>query len=292
MIKNKICTISITGKPNVGKSTLLNNILNEKKAIISPKPQTTRKQIKGIKKFNNYTFVFIDTPGFHFAHNKLDLFLNSEIKKSYQKADLVYFLIDPTRAIDEEDKQIIKFIESYDIRNVILVITKKDIVDDNRIKKILNELQSLLSFNEYVLISSKDKTTIENLLNISQKYSIDKNDEIIDDEDDNFVITEIIREQIIFNTKKEIPYSTFVAIENKKFEDNLFTINATIFVEKDSQKPILIGKNGSMLTKIGTASRKKLLEIYDCKVNLKLFVKVKEDWRNNENFLKENKYFL
>lgn len=288
----KSATIAIVGKPNVGKSTLLNTIGKKKIAITSYKPQTTRNQIKFNFSNDKLDLVIIDTPGFHFARNKLDLFLNSEIKKTFKICDLVLFLVDPTRPVDEEDLEIIKFIKSYKITKVVLVITKTDVVSQGSINNHIKKIKETIAPIAEIAISAKNGQ-LQPLFDCIYDHLDDDVKEIEKiDENDNFTICEIIREQVILNCKKEIPYSTGVIVTKTNYDQskNIFNIFANIIVEKKSQKPIIIGKNGSMIKRIGTESRKQLLELYDCKINLKLFVKVDENWRNNQIVLKNLGY--
>lgn len=288
----KSATIAIVGKPNVGKSTLLNTIGKKKIAITSYKPQTTRNQIKFNFSNDKLDLVIIDTPGFHFARNKLDLFLNSEIKKTFKICDLVLFLVDPTRPVDEEDLEIIKFIKSYKITKVVLVITKTDVVSQGSINNHIKKIKEAIAPIAEIAISAKNGQ-LQPLFDCIYDHLDDDVKEIEKiDENDNFTICEIIREQVILNCKKEIPYSTGVIVTKTNYDQskNIFNIFANIIVEKKSQKPIIIGKNGSMIKRIGTESRKQLLELYDCKINLKLFVKVDENWRNDQIVLKNLGY--
>jgi len=269
--------ICLIGKPNVGKSTLINNLLNYKLAITSPKPQTTRQSIKGIYNDNNYNILIIDTPGYHNARNKLDELMNYEVKKNLTISDCIFFLFDPTRPYDEEDDKILKLLKNIDLKNVILVITK---IDSNAKKnEYIEEVKTKFNFVSTISISSVKKEGLKELIDTAKPFLHDSDTLYKIEDDDNFIISELIREQIIFNTKKEVPYSTYVKIEKKSLDGNLFNIFANIIVEKESQKPIIIGKGGSMIKKIGTYARKELLNIYDCKINLKLFVKVDEKWR-------------
>ncbi|MDR0752793.1 MAG: GTPase Era [Mycoplasmataceae bacterium] len=279
--------VAIVGKPNVGKSTFINTIMKRKISITSYKPQTTRKQIKALYNDEGSSIFFIDTPGFHIPRNKFDVEMNKEVKSSYKVADCILYLIDLTRDFDNEDEEVIKTIKDFKVENIIVVFTKNDLVKEQKITPFVSELKNKLSFSDFVSISSLKNNNINQLLELIKKY-LPKSEVFFEnnDDDDNFVISELIREQIIFNTKKEIPYSTFVEIEEKKFVDNLFTINAVIHVEKESQKPIMIGKGGLMLKKIGTHARKELLKVYDCKINLKLFVKTTQNWRNNLDSIK------
>lgn len=284
--------VVITGKPNVGKSTFLNTIAKNKIAIVSNKPQTTRNQIKYVYKEHDVNICFIDTPGYHKEKNKLDLFLNSQIKNSYKNIDCALLLIDLTRNIDEEDKQIIEWLKQYKISNIIVLLTKLDVASINNIENRKKEIKQLLTPSDIIEISSYDKTNINQVIDVTNKYLSSTEELVKQEQDDKFIISEIIREQIIKLTKQEIPYSVLVAIEQLKYEDknNMFHINANIIVEKNSQKPIIIGAGGQMIKQIGINSRRELLKIYNCKINLQLFVKVKQDWRNDETILTSMKY--
>ncbi|MDR2823333.1 MAG: GTPase Era [Mycoplasmataceae bacterium] len=286
--------VTITGKPNVGKSTFLNMIMQRKVAIVSPKPQTTRNQIKALYHTKNSEIIFIDTPGYHESHNKLDVFLNSQIKGGYKIADVVLLFVDLTRPIDNEDKTIIKNLKEYKIDNIILVLTKFGISNQTTVEKYSKEIKAMVEVKEVITIDSPKAINIDTLIKSIEALIPANNHQtetIIEDE--NFLISEIIREQIIFNTKQEVPYATSIIVESKNYEEKskLLTINAVIVVEKQSQKPIIIGHQGEMIKKIGTMARKELLKIYDCKINLKLFVKVQEQWRDDEYFLSTIGYF-
>ncbi|MDR3257870.1 MAG: GTPase Era [Mycoplasmataceae bacterium] len=284
--------VAITGKPNVGKSTFLNTVLKRKVAITSPKPQTTRNQIHAVLDYNDTKIQFVDTPGWHAPNFKLDLFLNSQIKNSYKIADVVLLFIDLTRPIDDEDKEIIKLLKEYEVEKVILVLTKSDVSSVSKITNYETQIKNDINVLETVVISSKKQSNVDVLLNkiVDILPQGNKLEQLYDN--DNFVISEIIREQIIFNTKQELPYATGVYIESNNYDHiaKLLTIQAIILVEKESQKPIVIGKGGSMIKKIGTMARKELLDIFDTKINLKLFVKVQSEWRNNEKVLSEIGY--
>ncbi|MDR3330515.1 MAG: GTPase Era [Mycoplasmataceae bacterium] len=284
--------VAITGKPNVGKSTFLNTILNKKVAITSPKPQTTRNQIHALFNYGDDKIQFVDTPGWHAPNFKLDLFLNSQIKSSYKIADIVLLFIDLSRPIDEEDKQIIKLIKEYEVKNVFLVLTKSDLSNPTKAQSYEQQIKTDIDVVDTFLISSKKQENIKPLLDkiVTVLPNGNKLEQIY--ENDNFTISEIIREQIIFNTKQELPYATGVYIESNNYDPvvKMLTIQAIILVEKESQKPIVIGKGGSMIKKIGIMARKELLNVFDTKINLKLFVKVQSEWRNNEKVLADIGY--
>lgn len=284
--------VSIVGKPNVGKSTLINQILQQKLAITSFKPQTTRNKIMGVYKDHNSHIIFIDTPGLHNPKNKLDLFLNSEVKNSLKLSDITLFLLDPTRRIDDEDMEIIKQLNSWNVKKTIFLITKSDIASLDKINVVKEFILQNFTNPKYFIISSTTKKGIENLL-LEIKNNLDALDELIfpDSEQfelsDKFVINEIIRESIIKLFRQEVPYATAVFTNSVDYEKerNFLRIKADIIVEKESQKPIIIGKGGSMIKKIGIDSRSELLKIFECKIHLELFVKVKESWRDNNSYI-------
>ena len=297
LVKKYVGNIAIVGKPNVGKSTLINAIFNQKISIINQKPQTTRNKIDATFSNDEFQINFIDTPGFHVPRNKLDIFLNSEAKASLKEADVVYFLSDITRSIDNEDIELLNFVKSYRVPNVILVITKAETSDQETIDKRIDEWNKIFEFSNSLIISVLHKINIDKLLNITKPYL--EYLDVLETEDnstlqeDNFLVKEIIREQCLNLLKQEIPYGIAIVIEKSSYDSitNTFNIDASIVVEKESQKSIVIGKGGAMIKKIGMESRKELLNIYDSKINLKLFVKVDKNWRDNETKLREFGYF-
>ena len=285
-------TVVITGKPNVGKSTLINQIAKKEVAIISQKPQTTRNQINYVYATEKKEIAFVDTPGFHFSRNKLDNYLNSQIKNAYKYANIALLLIDLTREINDEDLEVIKMVKSFNIDNIILVFNKIDACEKQTIDEYKQKLQELIKVNDVIEISALKNTNTDILIDTISKYLI--NDPIIlkETDSDNFIISEIIREQIIKNFYQEIPYATCVCIKKKNYDKitNVFEVYADIVTEKESQKPIIIGRGGRMIKRIGTDARHKLHEYYDCKIVLNLFVVVKNDWRNNSSVLKDGGY--
>ena len=283
-------TVVITGKPNVGKSTLINYLAQHEVAITSPKPQTTRKQINFIFENSKYKIACIDTPGFHFSRNKLDESLNRSIKNAYKYADCAILLIDATRDLNEEDEEVIKMLQHFDIENVVLVVNKIDIDADHKLDTLIEKVKSLIKIKDVVTISAATGKNIDLLLQTVEKYLSNNPITLQNTDGDNFIISEIIREQIIRNFKQEIPYATTVYIKHKEYKEkeNKFIINADIIVEKASQKPIIIGAKGKAIGLIRINSLKKLRTIYDCNIELHLFVVVKEDWRNNEHNLKDS----
>ena len=289
--------VSIIGKPNVGKSSLINTILQKKASIVNNKPQTTRNKISFDFEFENNLIIFTDTPGFHNPKYKLDNFLNKFVENSLKDLDLIYLLIDLTRKIDDEDEQIIQ--KALSIKKpIFLIFTKKDLIKKTtEIENIQQDLINQIKPLDVFYISSVNND-LNDLLNKTIQYSI-KNNFLMPKElyrlsnSDNFEISEIIREQCLNLLKDEIPYGVAVLIENTEYDKikNLFSINAAIVVERESHKGIVVGAKGKMIKEISTNSRLELLKIYDCNIFLKIYVKVDKNWRNDLNKIKEFGYF-
>lgn len=287
--------VGVIGKPNVGKSSLINSVFQKQLSITSSKPQTTRNQLFFSFQDENFNIGFFDTPGYHVPKNKLDKFLNFETRKTLKNLDVCLFLFDPTRPWDAEDDLIIKELVSYKIQNVVLVITKKDLLEPDQFKEAEDAISKKYNFSNICFFTKDNPNSIKELLTIVKKYAdlnLDKIDYKESDSDDNLIICETVRQVIIDLCYHEIPYSVAITIDKKEYnkEKNIFKINLSIVVEKESQKSILIGKNGSMIKNIGIESRKLLETIYDSKIVLLTNVKTKKDWRNNETFLKEVGY--
>lgn len=291
--------VAIIGRPNVGKSTLLNKILGQKIVIATDKAQTTRKRIKGIYTTELGQIVFIDTPGVHKPLNKLGEFLLDEAKISVPDADLILFLTDGSEPSGKGDKWIVQNILKTDIP-IIIVMNKVD-----KLKNLSKVEENLLSYKTLfeknypvVKISAKTGRNIDTLLKNIYKYlptgDLLYPEDTVTEETMRDVTEEIIREKILLNTSDEIPHSVAVKIESYTESDDIDRIYATIYCETKSQKGILIGKSGSLLKKIGTESRLELEKIADKKVFLGLEVKVEKDWRkkqtalNNFGYVKEN----
>ncbi len=283
--------VSILGRPNVGKSTLLNQILGQKIVIATDKAQTTRKRIKGIYTTSQGQIVFIDTPGVHKPLNKLGEFLLDESKMAVPDADLILFLVDGSEPAGKGDKWIVKNILQTEIP-VIIVMNKVDKLKNmNKVEE--NLLTYKLLFNKnypIVRISAKTGRNIDTLLKNIFKYLPDGDylypEDIVTEESMRDITEEIIREKILLNTSDEVPHSVAVKVDNYQEDVEIDRIFATIFCETKSQKGILIGKGGSLLKKIGTDARLELEKIVEKKVFLKLEVKVEKDWRKKQNTLK------
>ena len=283
--------VTIIGKPNVGKSTLLNRIINEKVAIVSPKPQTTRNKIIGILNDEESQIIFIDTPGIHKSKNKLDEYMQDSIDNAIEGVDIILLVVDGTKEVREKDIELIK---SYDDKNTIIVVNK---VDEIKYDKLITKLQvfnGLKNVVDIVPISAKTGKNVDELIKVIKshlkegvKYFL--NDEFTD-KSERFLVSEAIREKVLLTLQDEIPHGVAVDIIEYKETPTLYTISADLICERDSHKKIIIGKGGEMLKKIGIQSRKEIEAIVGTKVMLNLFVKVRENWRNNKNYMNEYGY--
>ena len=291
--------VAIIGRPNVGKSTLLNQILGQKIVITTDKAQTTRKRIKGILTTEEGQIVFIDTPGVHKPINKFGEFLLDEAKVSVPDADLIIFLVDGSDPAGKGDKWIVENILTKSKAPVLIVLNKIDKVKNPQ--KISENIQSYIDLSAIhlfthspILISAKTgrnkDTLIENIMKKLPEGEKLYPDDIVTEETMREVAQEIIREKILINTKEEIPHSVAVLVEKYEENETIDRIYASIYCETKSQKGILIGKGGSLLKVIGTQARLELEEIVDKKVYLELNVKVEKDWRKNNKSLKNFGY--
>lgn len=288
--------VSITGRPNVGKSTLLNTILGQKIAAVTEKPQTTRNRIIGIKNLEDGQIIFIDTPGIHKPRHKLGEFMVREAKEAIKDVDIVLLMVEPwsskeTIGIHPEVKEILNLLKRVD-KPVILIINKIDRIKKPELLPLIEQYSRLFNFKEIVPISALYGDGIERLLKLIVEalpegvpyYPRDQ----ITDQVERFIVSEIIREQVMKQTEDEIPHCSAVEIVDwKERENDLISISANIYVERESQKGIIIGKGGQRLKSIGTEARKNIEGLLGTKVFLELWVKVKKDWRDNLNILRE-----
>ena len=287
--------VTIIGRPNVGKSTLLNQILGQKIVITTDKAQTTRKRIKGIYTTDKGQIVFVDTPGVHKPLNKLGEFLLDEAKISIPDADLILFLVDGSEPAGKGDRWIAENLLETEI-SVIIVMNKVDkLKKPERVEENLLSYKTLFQKNlPVVRVSAKTGRNIDTLINNIFKKLPEGEllypEDVVTEETMRSVAEEVIREKILLNTSDEIPHSVAVKIEKYQEADEIDRIYANIFCETKSQKGILIGKDGSMLKKIGTEARLELEKIVEKKVFLGLEVKVEKDWRKKENSLKNFGY--
>lgn len=286
--------VSIIGRPNVGKSTLLNAILKEKIAIVTPKAQTTRNRIQGIYTTDNEQIIFIDTPGIHKAHNELGNIMNDFALKSITGIDLILYLIDVSVPLGTGDRFIIDALKESKVPT-ILVANKVDKEQDTN--KIVENIETYKEYGNFIggiTISATEGFNIDKLLemvvsNLEYGPMYYPEDQLID-QPERFVVCELIREKVLLNTSEEIPHSVAVTIDRFKESDKIIDIHATIVVERLSQKKIIIGAKGAMIKKIGTEARKDIKNFLGLPVYLELFVKVEDNWRNKKYQLKEFGY--
>lgn len=286
--------VSIIGRPNVGKSTLLNAILKEKIAIVTPKAQTTRNRIQGIYTTDNEQIIFIDTPGIHKAHNELGNIMNDFALKSITGIDLILYLIDVNVPLGIGDRFIIDALRESKVPT-ILVANKVDKEQDTN--KIVENIETYKEYGNFIggiTISATEGFNIDKLLemvvsNLEYGPMYYPEDQLID-QPERFVVCELIREKVLLNTSEEIPHSVAITIDRFKESDKIIDIHATIVVERLSQKKIIIGAKGAMIKKIGTEARKDIKNFLGLPVYLELFVKVEDNWRNKKYQLKEFGY--
>lgn len=285
--------VSIIGKPNVGKSTLLNAILGEKIAIVTPKPQTTRNRIIGIKTLPRAQIIFIDTPGVHRPRHRLGETMVRSALESLNEVDVIIYMVEPFEP-GQGDMYIINLLKKVK-SPVFLIINKIDMVKKNEILPVIEQYKNLYSFKEIIPVSALKKDGVSLLMEKICEY-LPKGpkfypDDLITDQMERFMVSEIIREKIMNVTEEELPYS--VAVEVNKWnerQDGLINISCNIYVEREGQKAIIIGKKGEMLKKIGSTARSDIEKLLNTKVFLELWVKVKRNWRNNDQLLKELGY--
>lgn len=287
----KTAFIAIVGKPNVGKSSLLNKILGQKIAIVSSKPQTTRTKIMGVLTEGEIQLVFTDTPGFHRAHNKLGEKMNAAVGDTVGGVDACLFLTEPYGELNEQELQLIQMFKKQKLP-VILAINKIDMIKDK--KELLDRIVYLTSYYDFqavVPISAQNGDNIDELKAELDKLTFESPhyfpDDTLTDQPERVLAAEIIREKILRLMDKEIPHGIAVAIEKMSERDNadILDIEATIYCERESHKGMVIGKNGAMLKKISTYARQDIEKFFQIKVNLKCWVKVKLDWRNREGLI-------
>lgn len=285
--------VSIIGRPNVGKSTLLNSILGEKVAIVTTKPQTTRNRIIGIKTLPNAQIIFIDTPGIHKPRHKLGEAMVKTALEALNEVDIILFMVEP-HSPEKEDLSVIEMLKK--VRSpVFLLINKIDTIKKTDLLPLIDHFKNLYSFHEIIPLSALKQDGMSMLMKriydsmpSGPKYYPD---EFITDQLERFMVSEIIRERVMEMTEEEVPYSVAVEItEWKEREDGLIVISGNIYVEREGQKGIIIGKRGAMLKSIGSAARIDIERLLNTKVFLELWVKVKKDWRNNKTTLRELGY--
>lgn len=286
--------VSIIGAPNVGKSTLLNHILNTKISIVSPKPQTTRNKLLGVKNINHGQIMFVDTPGIHHAKSPLNRFMVQQALSTYGEMDVILFLVEAfLYQPKKEDHLIVQTLKSVKTP-VLLLVNKIDMVPGKDFSPFIQQYLSLYPFASHLCISAITGEGIPELLEeIEKKLPFGPRyfpEDMITDQPERFIAKEIVREKIFYHTGEEIPYSTAVFVEEFIEKENVIVIQATIYVERNSQKGIIIGKDGRMLKEIGTKAREDLEKLLGIKVYLELWVKVQKDWRKDAKALKRFGY--
>ena len=281
--------VSFIGRPNVGKSTLLNNILGKRVAITSDKPQTTRNLVQGIYNEKDIQIVFVDTPGIHKPKNKLGKVLNKQAYFTINDVDIVIMVVDITEKIGSGDSFVIDILKNIENKPVFLVINKIDKVPREEILKKIDEYQHLFEFTEIIPVSARKKDNIDRLIEVIKNYLPDNilyyDENTFTNNSDDFVITEFIREKVLDLTDEEVPHSVTCVIDDISEENDTLYINASIVVDRENLKKIIIGKNGNMIKEIGTRARHDIEEYFNKKVYLDLFVKVVDKWRDKEKFL-------
>lgn len=289
---DKSAFIAIIGRPNVGKSSILNKLLGQKVAIVSSKPQTTRTRIMGVLTEGKDQLVFLDTPGMHKPKNSLGDYMVRSINESVAGVDACLLVTEAGQEIRENERMLIEKVKKLDLP-CVLAINKTDTINDKEV--ILEQIikySKEMDFDAIVPVSAETGSKLDELKEELKKFTSEGGhlfpDDTLTDQPEKVLAAEMIREKILRLTEKEIPHGTAVVIERMKMRDdkNLMDVDATIYCERDTHKGILIGKKGAMLKKISTYARQDMENFFGCKVNLKTWIKVKEDWRNKENLMR------
>ena len=287
----KTAFIAIVGKPNVGKSSLLNKMLGAKVAIVSSKPQTTRTKIMGVLTLDETQLVFTDTPGFHKPHNKLGEYMNNAVGDSIGGTDAALFVVEPNGELNEKELELVKKFKQEKLP-VILAINKIDMVKEKKelLSRILY-LTKMYDFEAVVPVSATEGEGVDELIDEMKKLSVESPhffpDDTLTDQPERVLASEIIREKILRLMDKEIPHGIAVSIEKMRERESkeILDVEAVIFCERETHKGMIIVKNGSMLKKISTFARQDLEGFFEIKVNLHTWVKVKDNWRNRDGLI-------
>ena len=286
--------VSFIGRPNVGKSTLLNSILNKKVVITSNKPQTTRNLIQGIYNEDDTQIIFVDTPGIHKAHNKLGRALNKQAYFTINDVDIIIMVVDITEKVGSGDKFVIDILKNIENKPVFLVINKIDKLPREEILSKIEEYMSLYNFTEVIPVSARKKDNIDRLIEVIKKYLPDNikyfDSDTVTNSSPEFIISELIREKVLELTDEEVPHSVTCIVDELYEEEKIINIGASIIVDRENLKKIIIGKNGNMIKEIGIRARKDIEEYFGKQVYLDLFVKVIPKWRDKEKFLNMIRY--
>ena len=287
--------VTLIGRPNVGKSTLMNKIIGQKIAITSNKPQTTRNRIQTVFTDERGQIVFVDTPGIHKAKNKLGEYMVGAAVKTLSEVDAICWLVEPSTFIGAGEQSIIERLKSVNVP-VILVINKMDTVKKEEVLPVIEKYSRERKFAEIVPLSARNGDNVDDLVDTIFKYlpygPMFYDEDTVTDQPMRQIVSELIREKALHALNEEIPHGIAVAVDSMKLRGSkkIYDIDATIVCERDSHKGIIIGKGGEMLKKIGTNARYEIEKQLDCKVNLKLWVKVKKEWRDSDILLKNFGY--
>lgn len=293
MTKKHSGFVGIVGEPNVGKSTLLNALIGEKLAGVSPKPQTTREIVRGILSDKRGQAVYLDMPGLHQPKDKIGGWMMREVEKNLPEVDLIYYMARP-RLPGATERRILDMLEQTKLP-VILLVNQIDCFKKSEVLPILDEYQNLFPFKEFIPISAKEglqldivvEKTFEHLPEGDPLFPEDQ----ISDQNERFLVCELIREKLYIHTKKEVPYSTFIQIDKfSQRNDKLIDIEATVVVERESQKAIVVGAKGQTMKLIGSEARKDIENLLGCKVFLKLWAKAEQNWKDNRHMLRKFGY--
>ena len=302
MGKFKSGFVTLIGRPNVGKSTLMNNLIGQKIAITSSKPQTTRNRIQTVYTDEVGQIIFLDTPGIHKAQNKLGEYMDSVAERTLSEVDVVLWLVEPTTFIGKGEQHIAKLLEAAKTP-VILVVNKIDTVEKGELLPVIDKYKDIVNFKACIPVSAVTGENKEDLLktvfDLLPEGPMYYDEDVVTDQAERQITAELIREQTLRRLKDEVPHGVAVMVESMKEEKdtsvrhshkNIMNIEATIFCERDSHKGIIIGKKGAMLKEIGTNARHQISDLLGMKVNLNLWVKVKKDWRNSDSLMKNFGY--
>lgn len=285
--------VTLIGRPNVGKSTLMNYLIGQKIAITSNKPQTTRNRIQTVLTTEEGQIIFVDTPGIHKAKNKLGEYMVNVAEKTLKEVDVVLWLVEPTTFIGAGEKHIAGQLERIQTP-VILVINKTDSVKKEDVLLSIAAYKDICGFAEIVPVSARNGDNTEELLKVIMKYlpcgPRFYDEDTITDQPERQIVAELIREKALHSLNEEIPHGIAVAIDSMKLKNKVMHIDATIICERDSHKGIIIGKQGNMLKKIGSTARYEIEKMLNLQVNLKLWVKVKKDWRDSDYLMRNFGY--
>ena len=285
--------VTLIGRPNVGKSTLMNYLIGQKIAITSNKPQTTRNRIQTVLTLEEGQIVFVDTPGIHKAKNKLGEYMVNVAERTLNEVDVVLWLVEPTTFIGAGEQHIAKQLKKVKTP-VVLVINKTDSVKREEVFPAIVAYKDIYDFAEIVPVSARNGDNTDELLKVVMKYlpygPQFYDEETVTDQPERQIVAELIREKALHCLEDEIPHGIAVAIDRMKTKNKVMHIDATIICERDSHKGIIIGKQGNMLKKIGSTARYEIERMLEMRVNLKLWVKVKKDWRDSEFLMKNFGY--